>query len=165
MSKVSSEFTISRLLDAPRETVWKAWTTEDQLKAWFGPKECPISQCTLDFHPSGTFLYAMQTPGGEMWGKWMFREIHEPDKLICICSFSNEQGDTTRAPFNDKWPLETLSMTTFADEGDKTLLMLRWSALNATEEEEMIFHDNFESMTQGWSGTFDQLDAFLAKHK
>lgn len=163
MSKVTAEFTISRLLDAPRDKVWAAWTQEEQLKQWFGPKSCPIFACKLDLCTTGTFHYGMSTPGGEMWGLWTFREIHAPEKLIHISAFSDKDANTIRAPFSGSWPMETLSMVTFTAEDDKTLVTLRWSALNANEEEETTFENGFDSMTQGWTGTFEQLDAFLAQ--
>ena len=70
----------------------------------------------------------------------------------------------TRAPFFDgKWPLELLTVVTFEDEGEATRVTLTWTPLNATEIERKTFADNMGSMNQGWSGSFDVLDEFLAE--
>jgi uncharacterized protein YndB with AHSA1/START domain len=47
--------------------------------------------------------------------------------------------------------------------GGKTKFTVRWAPYNATEAEVKTFDSNRNSMTQGWSGTFEQLDAYLAK--
>ncbi len=68
----------------------------------------------------------------------------------------------SRAPFFDgKWPLELLTTVNFADEGPATRVTLTWSPFNATEAEREMFAANMGSMTQGWTGTYDQLEAFL----
>src|SRR5207249_2545205 len=103
-------FVISRTFDAPRELFWKAWTEADRLKEWFGPKGVTISHCTLDLRPGGIFHYSMRTADGhEMWGKWTFREIIPPERLVSIVSFSDALGGVTRHPMSATWPHETLS--------------------------------------------------------
>ena len=52
---------------------------------------------------------------------------------------------------------------TFAEHEGKTTVMVHWSTLNATDEERRTFNAGREGMTIGWSGTFDQLTAYLAK--
>ena len=56
-----------------------------------------------------------------------------------------------------------LSTTTLVEEGGKTKLAIRWSPLNPTDEERKTFDSSHEGMKQGWTGTFDQLAAYLAK--
>ena len=77
--------------------------------------------------------------------------------------FSDEAGGIIRAPFNPNWPLEMLTTTTLTERGNKTLLTIEWVPLNATEEEVKAFDSMRGSMTQGWTGTFQQLDEYLAK--
>jgi uncharacterized protein YndB with AHSA1/START domain len=160
----SKDFVISRVFDAPRDLVWKAWTEEDRLKEWFGPKGVTIPVCKMDLRPGGTCHYAMRMPNGqEMWGKWTFREIIAPERLVLISSFSDAAGGITRHPMSPTWPLETLSTTTFTETGGKTTLSIVWSPHNATEEERATFNGAHSGMTQGWSGTVEQLTAYLAK--
>jgi uncharacterized protein YndB with AHSA1/START domain len=158
------DFVITRTFDAPRERVWRAWTEREQLVRWFGPKGSTISHAALDLRPGGTFHYAMRSPDGrEMWGKWTFREIVAPKKLVLISSFSDAQGGITPAPMIANWPLETLSTTTFEEHAGKTTITLRWSPLNATASECQTFAGMHDSMRQGWGGTFEQLASYLAK--
>ena len=66
-------------------------------------------------------------------------------------------------PFSPGWPLETLSTTTFTERGGKTTLTVRWEALNATDAECKTFDEGHAGMVQGWTGTMEQLEAYLAK--
>jgi uncharacterized protein YndB with AHSA1/START domain len=160
------EFVISRTFDAPRELVWKAHTEREHLMRWFGPKGFTMSVATLDLRPGGVFHYCMRSPDGqEMWGKWTFREIVAPEKLVVVVSFSDAAGGITRHPMSPTWPLETLGTTTFAEHDDKTTLSVRWSALNATEIERKTFAESHDNMRMGWGGTFDQLADYLVQAK
>jgi uncharacterized protein YndB with AHSA1/START domain len=157
-------FVISRTFDAPREKVWKAWTEREQLVQWFGPKGFKMTTAKLDLHPGGTFHYCLQTPDGkEMWGKFVYREIKAPERIVLVNSFSDAKGGLTRHPMAATWPLEMLSTTTLTEEGGKTKLTIEWSPLYPTDDERTMFDGAHDGMKQGWTGTFDQLDEYLAK--
>jgi len=156
-------FVISRIFNAPRDLVWKAWTEREHMQ-WWGPKGVSIHHARLDLRPGGTFHYCMKTPEGrEMWGKWVIREIVKPERLVFVNSFSDAAGGLTRHPMSPHWPLETLSTVTFAAQGDQTLLTIQWLPLNATEIERKTFGEGHESMRNGWGGTLDRLAEHLAK--
>ena len=158
------EFVITRVFDAPRELVWKAWTERERLMQWFGPKSFAMSTAKMDFRPGGSFHYCLRSPEGkEMWGKFVYREIVAPERIVLVNSFSNAKGDLTRHPFSATWPLEMLSTTTLAEHNGQTTLTLQWLPLNATGEERQTFDGSREGMTGGWTGTFDQLAAYLAQ--
>ncbi|MDB6108498.1 MAG: hypothetical protein JWR69_248 [Pedosphaera sp.] len=157
-------FVISRAFDAPRDLVWRAWTERDRLMQWFGPKGFTMPVARLDFRPGGTFHYCMQSPDGhQMWGKFVYREIVALERIVLVNSFSDEAGGLTRHPMSATWPLEMLSTTTFTEQGGRTTLTLQWAPLNATEAERKTFDGAHEGMKGGWTGTFDQLAAYLAK--
>jgi uncharacterized protein YndB with AHSA1/START domain len=64
------------------------------------------------------------------------------------------------------WPLQMHSTFTFEElPGGKTKFTVRWAAHNATPEEQEVFDASHQSMNQGWSGTLEQLEAYLAKAK
>jgi len=160
------EFVISRVCDAPRETVWKAWTERDRLMEWFGPKGFKMTTANLDLRPGGIFHYCMRSPDGhEMWGKFVYREIVAPERIVLVNSFSDAAGGLARHPMSPAWPLEMLSTTTFTERAGKTTMTLRWSPLNATEEERKTFEAAHKGMVQGWTGTLDQLGEYLAGAK
>jgi uncharacterized protein YndB with AHSA1/START domain len=159
----SAEFVISRVFDAPRDLVWRAFTEAEHLKHWWGPKGFKMLSATLDLRPGGTFHYGMQAPNGSvMWGKWVFREIVAPQWLTFITSFSDQNGGVTRNPFAPSWPAEMLGTSAFVGQGNKTLVTTRTVAFNPTDEERKTFEAGFAGMEQGFTGTFDQLAAYLA---
>lgn len=159
----SREFTLTRTFDAPRELVYRVWTDAEHLAGWFGPKGIPVVTSKLDLRPGGTYLYGMRAPNGtEIWGRWTFEEIVPPERLVFRSSFSDPQGGTTRHPMAPDWPLEMRSTITFAEHAGRTTLTLRTVAVNATDDERRTFEAGFQSMTQGWGGTFDKLLAYLA---
>src|SRR5205085_11589355 len=152
------EFVISRTFNAPRDLVWKAWTEREQLMQWFGPKGFTMSVAKLDFRPGSSFQYCLHSADGkEMWGKFVYREIVPPQRIVLVNSFSDENGGLARHPLSATWPLEMLTTTTLAEEERKTTVTIRWMPLNATEEERKTFDSSHDGMRQGWTGTFDQL--------
>jgi len=157
-------FVFTRTFNAPRELVWKAWTESARLMEWFGPAGFVLTVSTLDLRPGGVFHYAMRSPDGhEMWGKWVFREIVPPEKLVVVFSFSDAQQGITRHPMSATWPLEKLSTILLTEHEGQTTLTLRSEALNASAEEQQTFDAGHDSMHAGWSGTMDQLDRYLTK--
>jgi uncharacterized protein YndB with AHSA1/START domain len=157
-------FIISREFNAPRQLVWKAWTEREHLMNWFGPHGCAVIHANMDIRPGGTLHYAIRMPDGkEMWGKFFYRELVPPHKIVLVNCFSDAAGGVTRHPLHAMWPLEMLTTTTLAESGGKTLLTIEWVPINATEEERQCFDSMRDGMTQGWTGTFKQLEEYLAK--
>ncbi|MEQ1893040.1 MAG: SRPBCC family protein [Planctomycetota bacterium] len=165
----SLPLTMHRVLRAPRALVYDVWTSVEHLARWFGPKECTLGGCKLDLRPGGLFLYRMDIPGAPShWGKWVFREIVPCERLVFEISFADEHGQTVRAPFDERWPLRMLATVTFEDHaglGLGTVITLRSSALAATPEEQRTFDQGHPSMQQGWSGTFERLEEYVAAHQ
>lgn len=157
-------FVIERTFDAPRERVWKAWTEVEQLKQWFGPKGCTMPFCEVDLRPGGASRYSIEYNGLKIWGKWTYMEIKAPEKLVAIVSFTDESGEKIiEHPGSPGWPREILSTVTFSEKNGKTTVRVKWTAHNATENERRIFEEGAPSMEQGWGGSFEQLEVFLAK--
>ena len=171
MSTATKPFVISRVFDAPRDRVWKAWTEVEQLKRWWGPAGFKVHTCKLDLRPGGSMHYGMTAPdGSDMWGKFAFREILKPQRLVFINSFSDPKGGVTRHPGHLTWPLEMLSTITFEEVGDKgggkTKVTVQWiPADSSSEAERKTFDDGRDGMKQGWGGTMDQLAAYLGQAK
>ena len=160
----SKEFTVSRTFAAPRDLVWKAWSEPECLAQWWGPRGCKLEVAKLEFRPGGIFHYSMKMPNGQMmWGRFVYRELVKPERIVFVSSFSNELGEATRGPFSPTWPLGILNNLTFTEQGGKTTLTMRGGPIDPTDDERSTFEGMFASMTQGFGGTFDQLDAFLAK--
>lgn len=155
---------LTRVVDAPRELVFKVWSEADHLKNWWGPAGFEMDVATLEFRPGGKFHYKMESPEGfVMWGLFVFGEIIEPEKIVFVNSFSDQEGNMVRAPFFEVWPLEIQNTLTLEENDGKTTITLKGFPINATDEEVAAFIANKDSMQQGFTGTFDQLDAYLAK--
>lgn len=156
-------FTITRAFAAPRARVWDAWTRPEALAQWFGPKGTCGTILAFDLRPGGEWRGRMEMPdGGTMHSKFVFREIEPMSRLVWVHGFADAEGNRIRAPFAAQFPLEMLTTVLFADEGDGTRIDLSWTPLDATLEEEAFFASMMASMNQGWSGSFEQLDDFLA---
>jgi uncharacterized protein YndB with AHSA1/START domain len=164
---MAGDFVISRVLDAPRALVWTCFTDPERMKQWWGPKGFTVTASKMDLRPGGTYHYGLKAPNGQaMWGKFVYREIVSNERLVFINSFSDEKGGVTRHPMNSGWPLEMLSTFTFEDApGGKTKFTVRWAPHNATQEEQKTFDTGHDSMRMGWSGTMEQLEAYLATAK
>ncbi len=156
------EFVFSRVFDSPRRQVFNAWTQCEHLMKWWGPKGCTMEFCRIDLRPGGVYHYGMRTPdGGMMWGKFVFREVSAPGRLVYVSSFSDEHGGITRHPLAAGWPLEMLSTMTLTEHDGKTTVTMSVVPINESESERRTFVDGHKSMQGGWSGTLDRLDAHL----
>ena len=162
LKSATKPFVFSRTFDAPRELVWKAWTEADRLQRWWGPKGCAIQVKRLELRPGGLFLYSMALPNGDVWwGRFEYRKIEAPHRLVYASAFSDETGGLKRAPFSETWPLEVESEVTLTEEGGRTTVHMQGNPIDATEEEMAMFEGFFASMEQGTSGTMDQLAEHL----
>jgi len=162
LDKPDRPFVIARTIDAPRDLVWKAWTERERMMQWFGPKTFKITSATQDLRPGGFFHYRMVAlDGKEMWGKWTYREIVPPQRIVWVNSFSDASGGLGRHPFAPEWPAEMLATVTFAEHEGKTFITMSWYPINATEDERKVFDTGRESMKGGWTGTMDRLAEYL----
>jgi uncharacterized protein YndB with AHSA1/START domain len=163
LTSTDRELVSTRIFDAPRALVFQAWTEPERLACWFGPKGFTMTASTIDLCPGGVYHYGMKSPDGQiMWGRWVFREVVEPARLVFVASFSDEQGGLRRHPFAANWPLEVLSTVAFDTHDGKTTVTLRGVPIHASESEIQAFEAGRDGMQKGWGGTLDQLAAYLA---
>jgi uncharacterized protein YndB with AHSA1/START domain len=159
---MSEKFEITRVFEATRGRVWDAWTKPEQLARWLAPKGTASEVKHFELKPGGHLHSKLTDANGNVsWGKNVYREINPQDRLVWEQGFSNESGDIVPAPLPMPWPLLMLTTVLFEDEGSHTRLTLTWEPINPTKEELESFVRMLSSMTGGWTGTFDQLDAFL----
>jgi hypothetical protein len=98
-----------------------------------------------------------------MWGKWTFKEIVPPEKMVVIVAFSDENQGLTSHPMSPTWPRQTHSVTTLTEKDGKTTIRIEWTTHDATPEEQATFDGAHDSMTQGWGGTMAALESHLKK--
>lgn len=158
------DFVVTRLLDAPRALVWKAWTDAEALAQWWGPKNFEVGILKQELRPGGHFHYSMKLPNGQlMWGRFVYGEISAPERLSYVSSFADEHGDLAPNPWLPDFPLELGNVLTLTEENGKTRLTLVACPAEATETQMKAFVDLRPSMQQGFVGSFEQLEAYLAK--
>ena len=139
---------LKRLIAAPRERVFKAWTDPVQFAYWWGPHTFTAPKVKLDVRPGGKIEVDMQGPKGSPWEKpypmgGEFREVSPYDRLV----FTSNIGDGKVH--------ENLNEVDFKDVGGKTELTLTVTVLRTTPE----FADSLKGMEQGWSESLEKLEA------
>ncbi len=97
------------------------------MKHWWGPKGFTVVAASMDLRPGGIYHYGLRAPDGStMWGKFVYREIVRPERIVLVNSFSDEAGNLTRHPMSPTWPLEMLSTFLFAGEQGRTTFTIKW---------------------------------------
>ncbi|MER6106253.1 SRPBCC domain-containing protein [Streptomyces sp. NPDC001832] len=138
---------ITRILDAPRELVFEAWTTPEHFATWYGgDAEVPLDRVSMDVRPGGTWSLVIVVPGTEMPFHGVYREVVAPERLVFTLK------DAT-APADIEGEIVTV---TFTDRGDKSTEMLfEQRGGNLTAEQ-------YAAAEDGWEAFFDALVAHLA---
>lgn len=153
----SEDIVITRIFDAPREVVWKAWTDPERVKKWWGPKGFTAPAAKSDFRVGGKYLYLMQSPDGkDYWSTGVYREIDPLNRIVATDSFADEEGNIVPASqygMEGDWPLELLVTVTFEDHNGKTKLTLRHAGLPQGEMAKMA--------SDGWNESLDKFEASL----
>jgi uncharacterized protein YndB with AHSA1/START domain len=136
---------LSRILDAPRELVFKLWTDPAHLAMWWGPKNFTNPVCEVDARPGGALGIVMRAKdGAEHPMKCVFREVIPPGKLV----FTNIAVDCAGNVL-----LEGLTSVTFEDIGGKTKLTVETGAVGMVE----MAAGMLQGMDAGWGQSLDKL--------
>lgn len=111
------ELLITRVFDAPREVVFRAWTDPAHLVQWYGPEGFDVTFLEVDLRPGGAWKKCMRSPEGkEYWRHGIYLEISPPRRI----AFTYLSDDPNSDPDH-----ETIVTVTFAEQGKKTLVTLR----------------------------------------
>jgi len=157
-------FSISRVVNAPRELVYKVYTEVDHLKHWLTPKGGKVVKAEMNFKVGGTYHYCQEFAGQAMWGLQVFQEIVPPAKIVLLQSFSNPEGGIGQHPMAPTWPKRMLATTLLEAVGEKqTKITITWQPYEASDVEIETFNNAFDGMNGGFNGTFELLEAYLAE--
>ncbi|MGB9379390.1 SRPBCC domain-containing protein [Candidatus Binatus sp.] len=160
---VDRELVITRIFNAPRDLVWKAFTDRDRMAKWWGMKGLTTRVLELDLRPGGTFLYVMRMPDGrEMCGKWVYREIAAPELLVVVHFTTDETGKPIPHPYDPNLPPEMLTTSRFREHAGRTTLELRSVPINETPAQRAAFNKLAGAMEEGFNNSLDLLDEYLA---
>lgn len=144
------ELVVTRIFDAPRELVFKAWTDPKHLAQWWGPNEFISIVHKLEVWPGGSMNIDMTGPDGTVYaGKSIFHEVVEPERLVFTTgAFADADGNPA---------LEVMHTVTFADHDGKTKLTLQAVVVKALPEAA----EGLAGMEQGWNEGLDRLAVTL----
>lgn len=136
---------ITRVFDAPRELVWKAWTDPQHAISWWGPRDYPATRVEMDVRPGGRWRHCLRATadGRVLWHGGVFREVVAPERLVFTFAWE-EEGERG---------LETLVTVTFVTEGSKTRMTFRHEPFQSVAER--------DGHTDGWGSAFDRLGDLL----
>ncbi len=122
------EVVISRVFDAPRELVFKAWTDPEHLAQWYAPRGCTIEIREIDARTGGGFHHCIRSPEfHDCWCRGTYLEVVPPEKIVLTMGVSNENGDLISAAdagMDPDWPAETTLTVEFKENGGKTTVTL-----------------------------------------
>lgn len=148
----SRDLILTRLIDAPREKLYRAWTEPELLKQWFAPAPVTTPVAELDVRPGGASLIVMRMPDGqEMPNRGVYLEVVPNERLVFTDAYTSAWAPSPK-------PFMTVILT-FEAEGGKTRYTARvrhWTDEDRAAHEKMGFHE-------GWGLCTDQLAALVAK--
>jgi uncharacterized protein YndB with AHSA1/START domain len=150
--------TITREFNAPRSTVWKAWTEPEHFMRWWGPRNYTSPYCRIDLKVGGSYLNCMRSSRGDaFWTTGVYKEIVEPERIVYTDSFADEKGNVVQAAhygLGEDFPLESLVTVVLEDlGGERTRMTMTHAPLPAGR--------TFDDTSAGWSQSFDKLAACL----
>lgn len=157
-------FVINRSFDAPIDLMFEMWTDPEHFAKWLGPTGSTMEFIRPDIKPGGTSFYSMSMANGvKMYGRCEYLEIRKPDRIVYIQNFCDENEQLTHHPMMSTWPAKMLTTVQLAEEGKKrTRVTVTWKCYGETPTEEMqTFINAKPGVTQGWTGSFDKLEAHL----
>jgi uncharacterized protein YndB with AHSA1/START domain len=165
MAETLNRFVIERSFAVSQTRLFEVCSQVEHLRQWMSPAGMKVIKADQNFKPGGTYHYGLATPDGhEMWGKITYREITPPSKLVYMQSFSDKDGNITSHPMSPTWPKEMVTTFEFIPEGpNQTRLKITWTYAGIDDTEAKTFHAAHAGMTGGWTGSLDQLQAYLAK--
>lgn len=152
------DLVITRIFEAPRELVFKAWSEPEHLKQWWGPQFFTAPECQTDFRVGGSYLFCMRGPDNrDYWSAGIYREIVVPERIVYSDNFADEQGNPVPASYYGLGGDELVEMLVtliFEEAEGKTKLTLRHQGLPTANQ-------MLELTGQGWNESLDKLAASL----
>lgn len=151
---------LERVFDAPRDLVFQMFKEPEHLKRWWGPRGWEVPVCTVDFRPGGVWHYCMKCVdqnqgeffGMESWGKGVYKEIVEPDKIVYTDFFADAEGNV-----NESMPSTEITLE-FIDLGGKTKLVNRAEYVSAEALKSVMDMGMLQGITETWDRLEERLN-------
>jgi uncharacterized protein YndB with AHSA1/START domain len=149
MASVSQPaLTVTRVIDAPRALVFKAWIQPEYAVQWWGPGGFTILSCEMDVRPGGRYRSSARSPSGTVHTKrGVYREVSTPERLVFTYAWEDEAG----RPLH-----ETLVTVLFEDLGARTRLTLHQAVFQSED-----LHDEHVA---GWTSCLGRFAEYVTTH-
>jgi uncharacterized protein YndB with AHSA1/START domain len=139
------ELTVSRVIDAPRLLVFKAWTEPEQIARWWGPKGYSTVEYQMDVRPGGAYWFVMRSPEGTDHRKRvMYREIVAPERIVFTFAWEDADGRLGH---------ELLVTVTLEELGSRTRLTLHQSMFETV--------GGRDSHVIGWTSCLERFGEYM----
>ena len=138
---------ITRVIDAPRAKVFKAWVDPNLMAQWWGPHRFTNPVCELDPRPGGNIRIHMRAPDGTVYPMTgTFREVAAPERLVFTAIAEDDNGNPH---------LESHTTVTFEEQDGKTRLTMKAHAVGLSAAAPQML----AGMDAGWTQSLERLDA------
>ena len=139
------ELVFTRVFDAPRSVVFRAWTDPQQVAQWWGPQGFSVVFLEMDVRPGGAWRKRMRSPAGaDYWRRGVYREVVEPERLVFTYISDDPESDPEH---------ETIVAVSFTDNGAKTLMTFRQAEFESAAARDSHRH--------GWTSCMERFAAYL----
>lgn len=155
------EVWISRVVGAPRDLVFRAWTEPEMLERWYAPHGCTLELVQMDVRPGGGLHHCIHHPEyGDCWIVGTFREVVPPERLVYTHTFSDAAGrrlTPVQAGREPDWPEEVVTTVTFDDLGGRTRVTIHQTVSEAFAKR--------TGAHPSWLQMLDRLEDALTPHR
>lgn len=159
-------FVINRSFNTDINTMFKVWTEPEHFSKWLAPTGMNMQFIRAEIKPGGKSFYKMSNDQGfTLYGTVEYKEITKPNRIVYTQQFADENENVSKHPGAPVWPETMLTTVTFTEEPEtkQTRVTVQWEVTGkSTSEELQAFIKEKGGMTQGWTGSFDKLEEYLA---
>jgi uncharacterized protein YndB with AHSA1/START domain len=154
---MAQDTVISRVFDAPREQVWRAWTDCEGIKQWWGPKGFTSPTCRIDLRVGGTYLLSMRDPEGhDYFNTGTYREVVAPERFVATDDFADENGNIVPPSYygmTGDTPANWEMSVTLEEVEGKTRVTVRHTGFGSAQDR--------RDAESGWNESLDKLENAL----
>ena len=164
-SSGKEQFVINRSFDAPLELMFEMWTNPEHIAQWLAPTGFTMEFLQSKSPAEGSTFYFMTNGNGvDFYGKKRILEMRKPDRVVYTQQFCDKDENISRHPLAPTWPETMLTAVELSAEGqNRTRVTVTWEVYGAATKEELeTFILSRAGMNQGWTGSFNKLDDYLA---
>ncbi len=165
ISVTENDFVITRIFEAPKTLVYKAWSDPALMKEWWGPHHFTTPSCEIDLKVGGTYRFVMRSPEGIDYPTGgVYKEIVESERLVFTMNCNEHTKEwhdlLNKNRPNRKGDLHEFVVTvTFEEEHGKTKLTIAKHFDSAEDRNAMV---NL-GMSEGWNQSLEKLETLLAR--